>query len=467
MDLQSESKFLQINFLLGTIILIEGFVSIAIEIITIRQLLPFVGGSVIVTSMIIGIFLLFLALGYRQGGMVKQQLKIKLRNNFLLASIWAGVGLSYLFVLYFFYALHTTIAINSFYSLISYLLIIIAPLIYILGQTVPITMNMIKLNMPAGQLGGDRLSLSTIGSFLGATITALVFLQYLGVAWTIFIVVLLLLFLVCLLMTSKQSFIMYLPIMIAMSWIIYYLNINTEQTTFLLTDNYANYQILNSQNYQLQTDEKILSINNSLSSYTNLQKQGFPYIETIKKVLFSDLKLRNTDILVLGAGGFSLSAENTFNNHFTYVDIDDQIKQVTLASFLQKINGKFIVDDARHFLHVSTKKYQAIIVDVFTNIKTIPPHLLTYEFMQEVSRNLFDHGTVIFNIIAKPTLSDSYSKRVDNTIRSIFKNCMIEPSIYADAVTNILYICNKSSNQTEHTIYSDNRSTASSDSYSF
>ena len=43
------------RFLLPLIILIEGFISIGIEILTIRQLLPVAGSSVIVTSLVIGI----------------------------------------------------------------------------------------------------------------------------------------------------------------------------------------------------------------------------------------------------------------------------------------------------------------------------------------------------------------------------------------------------------------------------
>lgn len=54
--------------LLYGILILEGFVTISVEILTIRQLIPFYGNSVIITSIIIGIFLLFLAFGYWRGG---------------------------------------------------------------------------------------------------------------------------------------------------------------------------------------------------------------------------------------------------------------------------------------------------------------------------------------------------------------------------------------------------------------
>lgn len=67
----SANTVIPFYYLLPIIIVVEGFVSIATEILTIRQLLPVAGGSVIVTSIVIGIFLLFLAMGYQHGGKKK------------------------------------------------------------------------------------------------------------------------------------------------------------------------------------------------------------------------------------------------------------------------------------------------------------------------------------------------------------------------------------------------------------
>jgi predicted membrane-bound spermidine synthase len=52
---------------IAIILLFEGFITISVELILIRQLIPFYGNSVIVTSVFIGIFLLFLAIGYWRG----------------------------------------------------------------------------------------------------------------------------------------------------------------------------------------------------------------------------------------------------------------------------------------------------------------------------------------------------------------------------------------------------------------
>lgn len=463
----AEAKTFSLNAIIPLIILIEGFVSISIEIITIRQLLPVVGSSVIVTSLIIGIFLLFLALGYKKGGEKQNNLQKSLSYNFLIAALWLGIGLSYIFTLSFFGIIQKFLGHHFIYPLIAYLLFIIAPLIYILGQTIPITMNMSKQTQSIGTVGGNMMSLSTVGSFLGATITSLIFMQYFGVAWTIFINYLLLFGLFILLFANKHSLLFLLAMTVSATLLIYGLNIQIEDDLFVLTNNYANYRILNNKNFTLKyDDEKILSINNSLSSYTNGAYRGFSYVEFIKDMLFSQLGLRNAEILVLGAGGFTFSAENTHENKITYIDIDKQIKNVVLKHFHDKINGVLIGDDARHFVHTSDKHYQAIIVDAYTNIRSIPSYLITFQFMQELKNILNPNGMIIFNMVINPTLKDAYSKRIDNTIQAIFKNCMAIPSHFvSDEVTNVLYVCSNTDNQNDKTIYSDSRNTATTDSF--
>jgi predicted membrane-bound spermidine synthase len=460
-------KTFNINFIiiLSFIILIEGFVSVAIEILAIRQLLPVAGGSVIVTSLIIGIFLLFLALGYRRGGRITENFTARLRVNFLIAATATGIGLSYLFIFLFFYYTQQLTGPHIIYPLTAYLLLVIAPIIYILGQTIPITMNLARQNKSIGAIGGDTLGLSTIGSFLGATITALVFMQYLGVAITVIINVGLLLLLAIFLSENKSAVFFTLLFSAIILWFTAELNIRAEILNFVRTNNYANYQILNRQNANLPPGEKILVINNLLSSRIDQQQKGFPYVERIKQILFHEMKIKQADILVLGAGGFTLSAENTFDNHFTYVDIDNNINKIVVPNFIKKINGTFVGDDARHYLQSTTKQYQVIIVDAYSNLKSVPAQLSTREYMQDIQKRLLSNGVVIFNVIASPSLADTYSKRMDNTIRDTFKNCMVEPENYSHPITNILYICFNRANQIERLVYTDNSNTVTTDSF--
>ncbi len=454
-------------YLLPTIILIEGFSSIAIEILTIRQLLPVAGSSVIVTSIIIGIFLLFLAIGYDWGGKVTDNLYHVLRRNFFIAAIWVGIGLSYFFIKYFFIFIQATISKHTIVSLMAYLLLIISPAVFMLGQTLPITMNIVRQNQMAGVIAGKALGLSTIGSFLGATFTTLILLYYFGVAVTVFCVFILLMGLSLLLTQSRSAFILQCCAALVAACVVYSLNIIVEHNWFVLTNNYGNYQILSSKNSSITDDTKFLVINESYSSKTNDENEPFPYIQVMQKIILDDLKLYNKDILVLGAGGFTLSLNDVANNHYTYVDIDEQIKKVVQPAFLEKINGTLIADDARHYINTTQKKYDVIVLDVYSNINSIPAHLLTAEFMHEIKKRLKSNGYALFNIIANPLFSDPYSERINNTIRSGFGSCAVIPVEYHDSPTNIIYACSNKAQMHDHVIYTDNLNNSTTDSYNW
>jgi len=445
------------------IIFLEGFVSISIEIFTMRQLIPVVGTSIIVTSLIIGIFLLFLAIGYWRGGLYRENFTSVLRRNFIIAAGLMGLGISYQFITFFFILFaHYLPTSNLLFALTIYLFLIIAPIIYLIGQTVPLTMNLMDPKKRAAEIGGNALFISTLGSFLGALLTSLLLMEFLGVAWTVFINFSILIILV-LFFSKDKEWITYIILAIGMGVVVYKLNISFEKDHFVTTTNYANYNVINNLDPNLGQNGKILVSNNSFSSLIDNNKKNFPYIELIKRILFQDLALHDAQILVLGAGGFTLSAEETYGNHFTYVDIDPKIKSIVEKNFLAKINGDFVAQDARVYLTKHLKQYDAIISDVYSSVHSIPPSLLTREYFNSIKNALKPGGFAIFNIIAKPFLNDAYSKRTDSTIRDVFGNCLSIPLIYSDNVTNIIYLCHPSKNDHDKIIYTDNHNPANLD----
>ena len=232
------------NLTLYLIIFLEGFVTISLEILSIRQLMPIVGNSVVITSLIIGIFLLFLAYGYRKGGRYEGNYTRILQSNFILSALGFGIGLSYIFVEVFFHLIRKIYPDSTLLPLSLYLIFIIAPIVYSLGQTVPITLNLWKKQQSTAATGGQVLHLSTIGSFFGATITALLLLNYFGVAWSIFIDFIILVLLVFLLMDFKKQkmLLLFLAILCAA---VYLINVTFEKSFFVSTNNYANYQVIN------------------------------------------------------------------------------------------------------------------------------------------------------------------------------------------------------------------------------
>ncbi|WP_219851814.1 hypothetical protein, partial [Methylibium rhizosphaerae] len=72
-----------------------------------------------------------------------------------------------------------------------------------------------------------------------------------------------------------------------------------------------------------------------------------PYIERMQRLLLDELGLSGKQVLVLGAGGFTLSVGDA-SNRYTYVDIDPHIRFVAERQFIRgPINGRFVAEDAR------------------------------------------------------------------------------------------------------------------------
>ena len=445
------------------IILLEGFVTVSLEILVIRQLMAFVGNSVIVTSLIIGVFLLCLAYGYRAGGRQKQPLLVYLRRNFFISAIGIGFGLSYFFIACFFSVGSGILHIPLIWTLLIYLCLIVAPIVYFLGQTVPISMHLLDAEQSAGKLGGKVLHLSTIGSFLGSVLTALVLMSFLGVAWTIIINVLLLAFLI-LMISERCAYIMTGLLLLFLLSLVYIVNRGVERTLFVETTAYANYRVLPDVHIpDLGLTGTVLSINNSYSSFVNSQKQAFPYIEYIKNILFNQLKLRDKNILILGSGGFSLSAANTYGNHFTYVDIEPKIEAIVQAHFLREINGRFVAADARQYVAQHPDAYDVIVSDTYSNRQVIPAQLLTIEYFNHLKTALKPGGIAVFNVIGPGLLNNTFSQRVDNTIRHAFGHCTVTPLQYSETgLSNLIYVCQNDS-ENDQGIYTDDLNRASFD----
>lgn len=447
---------------LFSILLLEGFVTISLEILVIRQLIPYVGNSVIVTSLIIGIFLLFLALGYWMGGQYREKYFHKLRRNFLIATCLMGIGVSTLFIDNFFYYFDAWLIQYELFALSLYLLLVLSPIVFCLGQTIPIMTNLFDQHDRVGQISGKSLFVNTLGSFLGALLTSLLLLNYLGVAWTVVWNCWLLL-LLCVIVSNKES---YTPasmgIFCMAAYFIYGINVLYENDNFIRTNNYANYQVLTLND----PTRRIFSVNRSASSTLYEQKKGAAYIEYVKTVLFKTLGLRNKAILIIGAGGFTFSAEGTFNNQITYLDIDRDIKTIAEKHFLkEKINGGFIGQDARTFLKHHRQDYDVILSDVYKHRENIPSYLLTKEYFLEIRQALTPEGIAVFNIIADPLLRDSFSKRVDNTILSVYPNCVKIPQGFHRPLDNIIYICALSGSEQDTTAYTDDRNSATLDQF--
>jgi spermidine synthase len=112
------------------------------------------------------------------------------------------------------------------------------------------------------------------------------------------------------------------------------------------------------------------------------------YVQHLRRILLDDLGFRDRDILVLGAGGFTLSHREP-TNRYTYVDIDPAIRVIAERDFLREPSrGEFVATDARRFVIETARRFDAVVVDVYSSRTSIPGHLVTREFWRDTRHAL-------------------------------------------------------------------------------
>jgi predicted membrane-bound spermidine synthase len=437
--------------LLYFIVFIEGFSSLGSEIIALRRLVPHIGSSIIVTAPTIGFFLLALALGYSSGAKVADRFSEVVTRNFLISALIVGIGLSRTFV-------DTLFTVPTLLSYLTFISLVLCPIAWLLGQTVPILTNLMK-HERTGESSGYALYWSTLGSFLGAVSLSLFVMQYFGVSAAVVICSLALTIGSIFIGKNKlqiTTWLKTLGICAIVSIVNLYPSHNVIDTA------YADYSIKTIPRDKDDINPKTFVINNSYASKiedsnpTNYDK----YIKKIRGIILDELNFKSKDILVLGAGGFMLSHKET-TNKYTYVDIEPAIKEIAEKQFLKEpINGTFISDDARRYIHSNQNKYDAVVIDTYSSHTSIPSHLITQEFWKDIRKSLNPQGILIANLILDSRLQRPYSRNILATIESVYGRCSVEALHKDKPMSNVIVMCYQTSYPTMDFPYTDERNNA-------
>lgn len=438
--------------LIYAIVFIEGFCSLGAEIIALRRLVPHIGSSIVVTAPTIGFFLLALALGYASGAKVAAHYQSVVARNFLISAALAGLGLAAPTVDWLFSPLQPV--------LIAYLVFIggiLCPLAWLLGQTVPILTNLIKYER-TGEASGMALYWSTLGSFLGSLSLSLLVMQWLGVSAAV-LACSLGLVIGTLLLARRNLRIAFLSLSTAA--LAAGLNLNHKVTADTA---YAEY-LIGDVELHGQKNPRAFWVNKSTASLIDdTDPPNYTrYIKHLRQILLDDLGFRGKDILVLGAGGFTLSHREPLN-HYTYVDIDPAIKSIAEKHFLREAaRGEFIADDARRFVVTSDRRFDAVVVDVYSSHTSIPSHLVTREFWASTRRVLKPDGVLLANLILDGKLETPYARNLLTTIDSVFGRCAVDVLHKAKVQSNVEVTCFASSRPGTTGIYVDEKNRADLD----
>jgi spermidine synthase len=462
--------------LLWLIIFLEGFAVLATELLAIRLMLPFVGSGTEIVAIIISAVLMPLAFGYHHGGKAyslawhtarsqgkrPRTTRELLSYNALHALCILALGLSYP-VLAFFTSLleamgiRNPIAITTLYSLC----FLVVP-VYLLAQTIPLISRYFRY-VSMHHVTGKMLYYSTIGSFLGSIITTLVIMPFLGVHYAAMIIGGVLTLLVLLPLRRRFDYSMVLALLFLGLCI-----------SFNAPSSLRNQHIVSNNGYNLiavrddaEKNTRHMIMNHSNSSaiaISGTEDKRHEYIRMFEAmVIDGNPAAKPREILVLGAGGFTAGLYDR-KNRYTYVDIDPALKDVAEQHFLQHPlhpNQTFVAQSARAYLNESKKLYDAVLVDTYTHVTSIPLETISVEFLQKIHDRLKPDGLIVANVIGTPLQHDLFMQHYANGFMRVFPHHFRQVVKFQNIAgnplrnRNILFVGQKAEASYSHSIYHD------------
>ena len=399
---------------------VEGFSTLAVEVIAIRLAVPVVGSSIVLTGVMLGVVLLALSAGYWRGGALSSgwdaaRTRKTLSRNLLLAAVLYG-ALAFPLearllerLLEWDFSLPLAIGVDA-------VVLLLLP-IYLASQTVPMLAEITNIDGHAGRASGRVLFFSTLGSVAGGIVTPVWLFPAIGVIRTSYVV--------CALlagagaaMAFSWAFAGALALIAAVSaWAA------PRNELFYFDSPYQTIRIEENRKDDGRV-ERVMVVGGGRASgiYSDTGETSFPYTRAV----FAALKKCEADsLLVIGAAGFNLPRDAATVPRMRVidaVDIDPAVRGISERHFLREalspkirflpLSGRY----AARKLHQEGRHYGFTLIDAYFG-QGIPEELVTKEFFDDV-RRISDR--TVANMILDRDLESNFARSVLATFRAAF-----------------------------------------------
>ncbi len=396
------------NFILEITVFVCGALVMIYEITGSRLLSPYLGASTYVWTSLIGVILAALSLGYWLGGRIadkKPDLKVLAFVIFLAGSL---VSVTILLKDLILALIAESSAILELKSVIAALLLF-APASVLLGFVTPYA---VKLKMSSladtGKIVGRLYALSTVGSILGTFAAGFFLIPFVGSEKTLYLIGASLIALSILLVPfalkpfNLMVLIMFVCAVGVNEFRAFYLfqtkelrDIDTEYSRvqiFQTTDNHGTpIRALVIDPYFVQS-----------GMFLDSDELVFAYAKYYH--LIRHFKPDFNETLMIGGAGYSFPKDylKTYKTaKMDVVEIDPQMTEIAKKYFRLEENPRLniIHQDGRIFLNrAASNKYDAVLMDAFGSLFSVPFQLTTIEAVEQINRVLKSDGIVIFNL---------------------------------------------------------------------
>lgn len=380
---------------------LEGAMVIAIEIIGSKMIQPVLGNSLIVWTIVIGITITFLTIGYYVGGNLS-------RGKNSVTWIASGLGIGALFFL-----LMPIVSLTLFESYIdkSVILngivitsILIGPALFFLGLTSPLIIQLLTLNLAdSGKNAGFVYAISSLGGIVMTLSLGMYIMEEWGIVKPIFVLSSLLILVSLIFLRSVRQIVISL-IFVFLSIIVYSKYNEISWSSKNIKFHYVSESLMGQlkvydEYFPIEELEYRLLLINGICQTIIVNNREvvstWKYVHSISRLASTK---RNKTALLLGMGGGSIATElNKLNIKADLVDIDGRMFEISKKYFYYNDSiSTFYLDDARHYVNTCKKKYDLIILDVASG-ENQPSNLFTKEGFKQVFSCLTEDGIVILN----------------------------------------------------------------------
>ncbi len=397
------------GWILELTVFVCGAVVMAYEINGSRILAPYIGTSTYIWTSLIGVILGALSVGYWFGGRIADR---EPNIRVLASAIFVAAGLISFTILIKDIVLQ---AISQFpggvevRSIIAAILLF-APASVALGFVIPYATKLRIADLKeSGSVVGRLYALSTVGSIVGTFAAGFVLIPFVGSVRTLYLIAAILFVLSILiagLTLTRNSVSALLVFVIGISV--------SEGSSYLLWRSNGLHDIDTeySRVWVFETSKPESGRKMIAMATDPVYIQSARYLESDELALeytkFYDLvkayrpEFKKT--LMIGGAGFSYPQaylEKYQNADIDVVEIDRGMTDIARRFFLLKDDPRLQIfhADGRVFLNSAPAgSYDAILMDAFGSLFSVPFQLTTVEAVREMHRVLKDDGVVIFNI---------------------------------------------------------------------
>jgi spermidine synthase len=413
-------------------VFITGAVVLVLEILGTRIIAPFYGTTIYAWSSLIGVTLLSLTAGYFLGGLLSDK---RPEPNMLYYIISAGAVFILIIPLISPHVMTgTNIFGPKFGALACSALLFSVPLI-LLGMVSPYA---VKINEgrfgKIGTVAGSLYAVATAGSFTGAILTGFYLIPTIGINAIIILsgVLLILVAAAGFMIKGGRNIAAIIPA-VAIALLYSMPDIFMARAygpgmkiVYEKQSAYGRIRVM-----EWRDLYRFIMIDGAIQSYYDMKAKQFnaAYIRMFEKAADYRPGARNALTIGLGGGSVNQLLQNRGFNIDT-VEVDPEV--VNAATKYFGFNGRAIVEDGRHYLHDTKKKYDMVFIDAF-NGYSVYPYLLSKEALLEAKNALNPNGIVVINMMGylyRDIDGNMSANRLvlslNRTLKQVFKNVYLK-----------------------------------------